>query len=714
MTRRHTLYINAAALAVLLGAGCTADPGAETGGEGSVRFRIETSDAATRAYDPMEALLVRIYKADGGLIRRYTSLDEMPEQLYLVEGEYDVQVEAGTGNAATWEEKSYSGRERFSVTARQSNSVEVKCPSINTGVEVVFDPGVIERYDRKLEVEVRASEHFDEAAADTPALCFDAATEGLTGYFILPEGVSGLSWRLSAEGSESGTTERSGVITGARAATVYRLTFRYSQTPDGSLGITVDVDDTAEEYDDRFLFSPQPGFHGDGFDMNGTVGYVAGGDLRFSVTSALELATVVMTTEKGERHTLYDASGAIPAPEWATSVRQEDGSIAISLGEALFTPLAAGLHDWQFEATDTENGTGRAELHVAVPGLLQTEAGDCDLWNNTATLRAVVTDPAAEEVIFSYRSGDRAWQQAAGQRQEDGYTWSAVAEPRWVAGSNDRNTTYRLDPAAGIFADRTYEYKVSVNGSESAPLGFETAAGPAIPDGDMENGSLPCFSKDGSASTFWASGNNTFTSSLCTQSTYAGAENSYCAKLSSTATMGILAAGNLFTGIFYKDGLTTGVVEFGQPYDWTARPSALHVKYYAETLGKVDIDKKYGAPLKSGDQDRARIFVAIVDWSARHRVTSGASAPTGMWDPTSGPDSAGEGAVIAYGSCFIKAPSEGESMIDIELPLEFYDRTAKPSGTYTLVISCAASAYGDYMTGCSSNVLYLDDFRWIF
>ena len=31
-----------------------------------------------------------------------------------------------------------------------------------------------------------------------------------------------------------------------------------------------------------------------------------------------------------------------------------------------------------------------------------------------------------------------------------------------------------------------------------------------------------------------------------------------------------------------------------------------------------------------------------------------------------------------------------------------------------IVISCAANAYGDYMTGYSKACLYVDDFEWVY
>ena len=104
---------------------------------------------------------------------------------------------------------------------------------------------------------------------------------------------------------------------------------------------------------------------------------------------------------------------------------------------------------------------------------------------------------------------------------------------------------------------------------------------------------------------------------------------------------------------------------------------------------------------------------AIVDWNARREVGSGTEPPTGTWDPQEAA-STEQGKIIAYGSLFIDESSTGDRMIDTELELHFYDREAKPSGLYQLVISCSTSAYGDFMTGCKSNVLYIDNFEWAY
>ena len=73
-----------------------------------------------------------------------------------------------------------------------------------------------------------------------------------------------------------------------------------------------------------------------------------------------------------------------------------------------------------------------------------------------------------------------------------------------------------------------------------------------------------------------------------------------------------------------------------------------------------------------------------------------------------------EGPVIAYGSLLIGETTPGDAMTTVEIPIEYYDRTTKPTGAYTLVISCTTSAYGDFKVGCLGNVMYVDDFEWVY
>ena len=149
------------------------------------------------------------------------------------------------------------------------------------------------------------------------------------------------------------------------------------------------------------------------------------------------------------------------------------------------------------------------------------------------------------------------------------------------------------------------------------------------------------------------------------------------------------------------------------PYDWQARPTAMRVKCHA-TVGAVNkgtITDEYEY-IQDG-QDRSRIYVAIVDWNSRHQTSTGMNAPTGTWDPAKTNETA-EGKIIAYGSLLIKDSTEGDEMVSIDIPICYYDPETKPSKSYSLIISCSTSTYGDYKVGCLGNVMYVDDFEWVY
>lgn len=336
--------------------------------------------------------------------------------------------------------------------------------------------------------------------------------------------------------------------------------------------------------------------------------------------------------------------------------------------------------------------------------------GSSDLWRNTASVTAIVSEEEhASGARLQYRmKGSEAWIDMTTPAYEAGIL-TAWITPEWNASTNPNSlTVYTPDPSKGLFAGVTYEIQLLIGDQQTQLFEYTAAAGDTIPGGDME-GALSCFSTDNSAATMWGSGNNTLKRGLCTAATYAGMQGSQCAKLTASQTLGILASGNLFTGTFRMVS-TTGTVGFGQKFDYSARPRSLRLKYHAQ-VGKVDINK-YGT-LEKGEQDISTVYVAIVDWSARRDVSSGTSAPTGTWDPSVQASLEGAGKIIAYGIMDISESTSGDTMVEGEIPLRYYDTTsAAPQSSYTLIISCATSKYGDFMDGCSTNVLYVDDFRW--
>lgn len=145
----------------------------------------------------------------------------------------------------------------------------------------------------------------------------------------------------------------------------------------------------------------------------------------------------------------------------------------------------------------------------------------------------------------------------------------------------------------------------------------------------------------------------------------------------------------------------------------------MRVSYKAEVDDVDYVNTTTTVNIPKNSPDKARIFVAVVDWTGPHTVTSTLEIKSGLpatvvgsWDPETTTDP-GEGKIIGYGSLWIEKGKTDWQTIDI--PINYYDKTAKPTdGKYSLVISCACNAYGEFFNGCSTNKLWVDDFEWVY
>ncbi|MDE5691422.1 MAG: PCMD domain-containing protein [Alistipes sp.] len=398
-------------------------------------------------------------------------------------------------------------------------------------------------------------------------------------------------------------------------------------------------------------------------------------------------------------------------------------------------PMLKMLCDANGQSSDHRFGltvVDRAKRAASAPLVIRYEsgsdapsvvyAGDADLWANTATLRGAELPQDAE---VEYRAkGSEQWNATVA----DGKGVFRVA-PVWEEKTNDAGLAVRTVKAGtGLFAASTYEFRAVSGGSVVASGEFSTAQGDAIPNGTMAGWSGKEYQRSDTSwnltypnpegQQFWDSGNNPFLENpengtadpLCCENP----EEKGTALLQSRMALGmVFAPGNLFVGDFTFAGMG-GTVAFGKPYGWTARPRALKVRYKAQvgTIDKVGSNDPEGSAWE-GKQDRSQIYVAIVDWTEQHKVTSGMQAPTGMWSPAAA-TSVEEGPILAYGEKIIVESSS--EWVECVIPLLWYaDAGAKPAAeNFSLVISCATSMRGDYLTGCSTNTMSVDDFEWVY
>ena len=349
---------------------------------------------------------------------------------------------------------------------------------------------------------------------------------------------------------------------------------------------------------------------------------------------------------------------------------------------------------------------------------------DADLWANTATV-SVEALPEGGSVQYRVK-GAADWIDA---ELVEGSKYSLA--PVWTSAKNDAEfDIHSIQAGTGIFAATTYEVRVAKDEETVDTTEFTTAAGDKIPNGDMSGWSKKDMDMFGTIykitypnaegeKAFWDSGNNGFLEQYEASGevkifTPLCREDNGTASLTPQLVIGsIFAPGNMYTGVFNYQGFN-GTAQFGQPYTWTARPRALKVRYKA-TVGKID---KVGtndpeAAEYEGKQDRSCIFVAVVNWTVQHGVTSGMAAPSGMWNPADA-TSLDEGPILGYGQQIITETTS--DWVELTIPVSWYDKAAAnpTSAPFSLVISCATSMRGDYLTGCTTNKMYVDDFEWVY
>lgn len=192
-----------------------------------------------------------------------------------------------------------------------------------------------------------------------------------------------------------------------------------------------------------------------------------------------------------------------------------------------------------------------------------------------------------------------------------------------------------------------------------------------------------------------------------------GSSGAYAARLSSKFAnllgVGKFAAGNLFVGTYVRNDGTNGIVHFGRPF--AVRPVALKgwVKYNRGIVDRVS-KQPPTETMNIGDPDCGMIFIALGDWDP---ATYGGTADSPVEIATrrieeTAFDVEAE-AVIAYGEMPLRESVEGWT--EFTIPLEYRSTGRIPTH---LVIVCSSSRYGDYFTGSTQSVMWLDDFELVY
>lgn len=356
---------------------------------------------------------------------------------------------------------------------------------------------------------------------------------------------------------------------------------------------------------------------------------------------------------------------------------------------------------------------------------ISVEISKVNPWTTSAYVTA--TAVSGRQTVFLYRPAGAS-------------DWSEV-EPDAVTSDGGTFVAH----IRNLLPGSSYEVIVRSDEDETPICEFETAPATRIPNGSFEYASYvtgtnyykfydpDCGVYEGETM-FWGSGNGEGTEGVngsanmgiiittIDKDEKVDGKQSVCAQTSQMA--GILAAGNLFTGQFAGlVGTEGGKVNFGRP--WTTRPVALkmHCKY---VTGNIDIIGKKmppGVNITKNDNDRAQIKFAIGTWNHRtYGGTKDSPVHVNTTDASTFVDFTRDASTIAYGDLILHKNGyvlNGSELVDSDtwewaeytIPLEYHDIETLPTH---IIISCAASQYGDYFTGCSSSKLWIDKVELVY
>lgn len=324
----------------------------------------------------------------------------------------------------------------------------------------------------------------------------------------------------------------------------------------------------------------------------------------------------------------------------------------------------------------------------------QSATLSANAWSSFADLKATRLSGITADMAlkFQYREkGSEAWTDATTQKTETEYSAKLTA----------------------LKANTTYEYQLLADNSVIGNVAeFSTEQQVALHNGNFDtwnqNGKVWYAGTPEEASSknsFWDSGNPGSADfeiiPTNPEESVVHTPGGKAAKLTSLkAPLVGFAAGNIFTGHFVGlDGIKGAKLDFGQPF--TSRPTALH-GFFQYKPGSVDVVKKTDLPIKKGDTDICSIFIALSKQGDAYHLNT---AQGQLFNPN-------DKNIIAYGELPLSecVTSNGEWK-EFTINLEYRDLESKPTH---IIIVCSSSKYGDYFTGSTSSVMYLDDFELIY
>ena len=419
----------------------------------------------------------------------------------------------------------------------------------------------------------------------------------------------------------------------------------------------------------------------------------------------------------------FEVEGQIGATEWDVERRTATAYVGfedhsnVKVKKLKLAAADIATYEW----TD---GVDRNDFS-SVKYVYVTCHGRTERWDLYVKTTDVVVD-----VVKADAWGKLIWLYGEGLSGTDlGFRYREVGSDEWLTAQDVKVEGGSFSACVkGLQTETEYEVMAYSNDDTSAIVKVRTEQITPLENGGFESWATikkivcPYLSEE---SAFWGTGNPgaamvNATVTDKSEDVRPGSSGSYSAKLESRfanlAGIGKFAAGNLFIGKYVSTVGTNGIVGFGHKF--TSRPVALRfwVKY---NCGKIDNigTLPTGSDLKLGDNDTGSVFIALGDWTKEEYGVDADGQIKGTDDQPVVVDTRDRGtffnpkskAVIAYGELLL-TESIGQWQ-QVTVPLDYVTTSKIPTH---IVIVTSASRLGDYFTGSTQSVMWLDDMELLY
>ena len=680
-----------------------------------------------------------VYDSDGNLdasVEDHTTVSE-ENPIELLMGKYTVKAthgEEGTG----FNNPAYGGENSVRIYAEKPSSVDILCKMKKVKFSVHFPED--EEFKDKFplyEVAVRAGEDLLTFSSSAEAAEGTIGSFTDTAYFEVPADKI-LTYTLTMKNKDGAQYSASNKIEDVAVAEHYHFEFSLGEREeiDGALVLNVLLDG---EYKTSFThelllnfdklempsYSHNPEF--DPVPSDGSIPvYPLGNAITKKFTFSAPRGIKNMIISHLDANLLTEG-----LPQVTDLVGISDGELQILTDIGVkASAVTAGVTEAEIDITDfvkdlaispdnepylmsvtvidAHDRYARCDFEFSIVSDIQAETVSATPWSSFATLKGrFFSRTAPAGVTFQYR-------------KTSDTDWTEIDPALMDIDLNTLTYSYRIK---GLDLDTEYVFrstsdKDKEDGKTAGEVTFKTYA----TEGTVYNLSFDDWVKVGKA-WYATSNSNDVETGLTWDSANEGTSDilgqslvpttpeesivieGKAARMESGELLSNFAAGNLYTGDFGSATISPvgAKLKWGVPF--TSRPLALRGWYRYEPA-KINRSSSSYSHLE-GQDDFCQIQIFLTDWSQQFEISTGDNRFVDT--STKNPEIIAHAQIVSQDNT---TDNEGNvnGYVQFTLPLTY--RSLKDPRY--IVISCAASRYGDYFTGGLGSTLYVDEFELVY